>query len=116
MLQEARQHCDYLVVGLLTDPTTDRPQKNKPIQSMFERWVQLQAVAGVDAVIPFDTELDLINMLYAIRPHIRFVGEEYRYSEHTGKHIQGIEIFYNRREHDYSSSNLRNNIKLRNGL
>lgn len=111
MLQEARSHCDFLVVGLLVDPTADRPEtKQRPVQTMFERWVQLQAVDGVDAVIPFSTEVDLINMLYAVKPHIRFVGEEYRGTKHTGCDIEGIEIFYNRREHNYSSTNLRNRI------
>jgi len=110
MLQEAREHCDYLVVGLLSDPSVDRFEKNKPIQTMFERWVQLQAVKGVDIVIPFDTEIDLENMLYAVKPHIRFVGEEYKDTRHTGYDIPGIEIFYNRREHNYSSTSLRQRI------
>lgn len=108
MLQEAKAHCDYLVVGLLTDPTYDRPAKNFPVQSMFERFSQLQAVSGVDLVIPFDSELDLFNMLATILPSIRFVGEEYKNVGHTGKLIPGIEIFYNRRGHDFSSTELRN--------
>lgn len=107
MLQEAKAHCDILIVGLLTDPTISRPTKNKPVQSTFERYVQLQAVDGVAHVVPFDTEEDLVNILYAVKPHIRFVGEEYKGTKHTGCDIPGIKIIYNRREHNYSSTNLR---------
>lgn len=109
MLEEARSMCDFLIVGLLTDPTISRPKlKNKPVQSMYERYVQLQAVKGIDMIIPFDTEEDLENMLLMIKPHKRFVGEEYKDKEHTGKHIAGIEIIYNERKHNYSTSELRN--------
>jgi glycerol-3-phosphate cytidylyltransferase len=108
MLEEARSMCDFLIVGLLTDPTISRPNlKNKPVQSMYERYVQLQAVKGIDMIIPFDTEEDLENMLLMIKPDRRFVGEEYKDKEHTGKHIEGIEIIYNERKHNYSTSELR---------
>lgn len=111
MLAEAKARCDFLIVGLLTDPTIDRPDtKNKPAQSTLERWVQISGVGFVDMVIPFDTERDLHDMLSFIKPHIRIVGEEYRDVEFTGKHIDGIEIFYNPRSHSFSTSELRARI------
>jgi glycerol-3-phosphate cytidylyltransferase len=112
MLAEAKSKCDFLIVGILTDPTIDRPTiKNKPIQSVFERWMQLQAVSYVDYVIPFETERDLEDMLYVLMPTIRFVGEEYKGTEHTGHDIQGIQIYYNERKHSFSSSELRERLK-----
>ena len=111
MLSEARSKCDYLVVGLLTDPTHDREDsKNTPVQSILERWLQLQALSYVDAIIPFDDEKDLEDLLLLLMPNVRFVGEEYRDIEHTGKHIQGIEIVYNERKHSFSSSGLRKRV------
>lgn len=111
MLAEAKSRCDFLIVGLLTDPTIDRPDtKNKPAQTTLERWVQVAAVGSVDMIIPFDTERDLYDMLSFIKPHIRIVGEEYRDVEFTGKHIDGIEIFYNPRSHSFSTSELRARI------
>lgn len=110
MLAETKARCDFLVVGLLTDPTIDRDYKNKPVQSTLERWVQVSAVESVDMIIPFDTEKDLEDMLNLIKPNIRGVGEEYRNVEFTGKHIEGIEIFYNTRSHSFSTSELRERI------
>lgn len=111
MLSEAKSHCDYLIVGLLTDPTIDRREtKNKPIQSMFERWVQLQAVSYVDCIIPFSNEQDLMDMLLTIRPNIRFAGDEYRNKDHTGKDIEDIEMFYNQRRHSFSTTDLRKRV------
>lgn len=107
MLREAKENCDFLVVGLLSDPTIDRPDtKNKPIQSMFERWVQLQAVKYVDLIIPFSTEKDIVDMLLIITPDIRFVGEEYKGKDFTGCDLP-IEIYFNERKHSFSSSELR---------
>ena len=111
MLAEASSRCDFLIVGLLSDPTIDRPTtKNSPVQSMFERWVQVAGVEFVDMVIPFQTEKELEDMLLMIRPDIRVVGEEYRDIEFTGKHIEGIELYYNKRAHSFSSSELRERI------
>jgi len=73
MLQQAKTQCDYLIVGLLTDPTRDRPNKNYPIQTSWERWVQAQAIKAIDQVIPFDTEEDLENMIRILKPDVRFV-------------------------------------------
>lgn len=111
MLAEARAKCDFLIVGLLTDPTISRPDiKDKPVQTIFERFIQIQAVSYVDWLIPFETEEELVQMLLMIMPDFRFVGEEYRDKDHTGKHIKGIKIIYNRRRHGYSSSDIRERV------
>lgn len=109
MLEEARQYCDYLIVALQTDPTIDRPEKNKPIQSVFERFFQLKACRYVDEIIPYNTEQDLYNLLCAIKPDIRIIGEEYRDKHFTGKDLS-MEIYYNSRKHPYSSSELRKRL------
>lgn len=110
MLAEAKSKCDFLVVGLLTDPTISRAEKNKPVQSTLERWIQVSSCVFVDMVIPFDSEKDLNDMLHIIMPDIRFVGEEYKGKSHTGSDIEGIEIYYNKRKHSFSSSDLRDRI------
>ena len=108
MLAEAKSKCDFLVVGLMTDPTIDRPkEKNKPVQSVFERWVQASSVEFVDLVIPYETEQDLIDMLLLIKPDVRIIGEEYRDTDYTGKNIKDIDVYYNKREHSFSTSSLR---------
>lgn len=111
MLAESKSNCDYLVVGLQTDPTISRPSKNKPIQSVLERWLQLQSNKYVDMIIPYDTEEDLLNLLQIIEPNIRFIGEEYKDKDFTGKELENIKIFYNKRRHNYSSSSLRERVK-----
>lgn len=110
MLDECKRHCDYLYVGLITDPTTDRPEKNKPIQSVFERYAQLVAHRAVDEVVPLESEADLELALKSLPIDIRFVGEDYKGKSFTGKQIctdLGIEIFYNSRAHGLSSTELR---------
>ena len=107
-LMEAKSKCDYLIVGLLTDPTNDRPEKNKPVQSIFERYLQVSACKYVDEVIPFESEQDLIDIVLTINPDIRIVGEEYKDKEHTGKHL--CQIYYNKRRHSFSSSSLRERV------
>ena len=110
MLSKAKADCDYLVVALLTDPTISRPEsKNKPVQSILERYIQLQAVKYVDMIIPFDTEEDLETMIKLIKPDIRFVGEEYKGTKHTGWDL--CPIIYNERKHNWSSTNLRERLK-----
>ena len=109
MLEEAKSNCDYLVVGLQTDPTIDREEKNKPIQSVYERYVQLNAVKYVDEIIPYDTERSLLDLLQSQNIDIRFVGEEYRESKLTGRDL--IELHYTSRRHSFSSTNLRKVIK-----
>jgi len=109
MLEEAKLHCDRLVVGLQTDPTLDRPEKNAPIQSVTERYIQLAAVKYVDEIIPYSTEQDLSNLLKALPIDIRIIGEDYRDKDFTGKELN-IPLYYNKREHDWSSSALRKKI------
>jgi glycerol-3-phosphate cytidylyltransferase len=109
MLKESRDNCDYLIVGLQTDPTIDRPEKNKPIQTLVERYVQLKAVSYVDEIIPYESESDLINVLLLLRPDIRFIGSEYKSKSFTGMHI--TKIFYNSRYHNFSSTELRKRIE-----
>ena len=110
MLDECKMYCDYLYVGLIDDPTKDRPEKNKPIQSLFERYVQLSAHRAVDEVIPLSGEADLELALKALPIDIRFVGADYIGKNFTGKQLcsdLGIQIIYNRREHGLSSTELR---------
>ena len=112
MLQEAKEQCDRLVVALQTDPTIDRPEKNKPVQSVFERWVQLEGCKYVDQIIPYSTEEDLLNLLSSqmTRIDVRIIGEEYKDKEFTGKYLD-MEIYYNSRRHDFSTTNLRKKIE-----
>ena len=114
MLQEAKRHCDYLIVGLQVDPSIDRPEKNKPVQSIVERYIQLKAVKFVDEIIPYSTEADLLDLLQALPIDVRIVGEEYKNLDFTGKSladdVNGMEIFNNSRKHRFSSSELRNRL------
>lgn len=110
MLAEAKSICDYLIVGLQTDPTIDRETKNKPVQSIVERYVQLSAVKFVDDIIVYSTEKDLEDLLMFLPISYRFIGEEYEGKDFTGKQIceeRGIKIWYNSRKHRFSSSELR---------
>ena len=111
MLEESKSYCDHLIVGLQTDPTIDRPEKNKPIQSVYERYVQLNAVKYIDRIIPYDTEESLIDLLKSQHINIRFVGEDYRDKEFTGYDLP-IEVKYTSRQHSFSSSSLRERIKV----
>ena len=110
MLEESRSQCDYLIVGLQTDPTIDRPEKNKPIQSVYERFVQLDVVKYIDNIIPYDTEESLIDLLKSQHIDIRFVGEDYRDRDFTGSDLP-IEVQYTSRQHSFSSSGLRKRIE-----
>ena len=113
MLEECKRYCDYLYVGLIDDPTIDRPQKNKPIQSLFERYVQLNSNKNVDEVIPLSGEADLELALKSLPINIRFVGDDYLNKNFTGKDIcekLNIKIIYNKRNHGLSSTELRNRI------
>lgn len=112
MLQEAKEHCDYLIVALQTDPTIDRPEKNKPVQSVYERWAQVNACKYVDEIIPYETEEDLMNLLSSQmnRIDVRIIGEEYKDKNFTGKYLD-IDIYYNKRRHNYSTTDLRKRIE-----
>jgi len=111
MLAEAKENCDRLIVALQSDPTIDRPEKNKPVQAMFERYVQLSACKYVDHVIPYDTETDLYNLLAGYDWDVRFLGMDYYdRNDFTGVDLD-IPIHYCTRRHNYSSSGLRERIK-----
>jgi glycerol-3-phosphate cytidylyltransferase len=114
MLAEAKNHCDYLIAGLQTDPTIDRPDtKNKPIQSIVERQIQLSATRYVDEVVVYQTEQDLIDLLLILPIDVRILGIEYANQEFTGHNEcikKGIELIFNRRDHSFSSSSLRKRV------
>jgi len=114
MLAEAKNHCDYLIAGLQTDPTIDRPEtKNKPIQSIVERQIQLAACRYVDEVVVYQTEQDLIDLLLILPIDVRVLGVEYEGKRFTGDDAcwkRGIEIVYNCRDHSFSSSSLRKRV------
>jgi len=109
MLEEAKTQCDYLIVGLHTNPQIDRPQKNKPVQSTLERFIQLKGSKFVDEIIPYDTEEDLYNLLQIIKPDVRILGEEYRDKAFTGHDLK-IETYFNTRRHNYSTTKLRERL------
>ena len=114
MLRECKAKCDFLIVGLHTDPTIDRPNKNKPIQTIYERYVQLKNCKWVDDVIPYDTEEDLKNLLATVPINTRFLGEDYLGANVTGFDIcsqLNIGIEYIKRRHNYSSSELRQRMR-----
>lgn len=110
MLKEAKSKCDYLIVGLQTDPTIDRPEKNKPIQSVVERFIQLESCKYVDEVVVYATEKDLLDILYTYPINIRVVGEEYKDKDFTGKDLEHIEMYYNSRKHSFSTTELRQRV------
>ena len=114
MLKEARANCDYMIVGLQTDPTLDRPEKNKPIHSVFERYVQLEGCKYIDEIIPYESEKDLTDIFLTYGIDVRFIGEEYKDKDFTAKQIcvdKNIKIHYNKRQHSFSTTNLRKRIK-----
>ena len=109
MLAEAKSVCDYLIVGLHVDPSLERQEKNHPVQSLVERYIQLSAVSHVDEIIPYQTEDDLNNILLTFPIAVRVIGEEYRDANFTGKNLD-MKIHYNKRRHGFSSSLLRKNV------
>ena len=109
MLKEAKSVCDYLIVALQVDPTNDRPEKNRPIQSYYERWVQLSAVKYVDEIIPYTHEHELLTILQNNNIDIRILGDEYEHKMFTGRGLN-MEYYYNKRTHEYSSTELRERI------
>ena len=109
MLEEAKKQCDHLIVGIQTDPTIDRPEKNKPIQSLIERQIQVRGCKFVDETIVYETEADLILLLQTLPIDVRILGSEYKDKQYTGKGI--VTAYYNKREHSFSSSELRSRLK-----
>ena len=115
MLREAKDQCDYLICGLQVDPSLDRKSKNKPIQTIVERYTQLNAVEYVDEIIPYTTEQDLEDILSMLHIDVRIIGAEYKSGTFTGRAIcsaRGIEIYYNQRDHRFSTSDLRSRVCL----
>jgi glycerol-3-phosphate cytidylyltransferase len=114
MLAEAKNHCDYLICGIQTDPTIDRPEsKNPPVQSIVERQIQLSAVRYVDETVVYQTEKDLEDILLTLPIDVRILGIEYQQKDFTGMEIcndRGIELIFNKRDHSFSSSNLRKRV------
>lgn len=113
LLAKAKSHCDFLIVGLHTDPTIDRQEKNKPIQTTFERYTQLQNLKSVDLIIPYDTERDLFNLLATFNIQKRFIGSDYQYKNITGQELceyLDIKVVYIPRLHTWSSSELRRRL------
>ena len=114
MLKMEKEMCDYLKVALQVDPTVDRPGiKNKPVQSIYERYVQLQGCKYVDEILVYQTEQDLLNLIQTQTIHIRFLSEEYLNRDFTGKQYclnNGIDLHYHKRQHQYSSSDLRKRV------
>ena len=113
MLEECKKYCDYLICALQVDPTIDRPNKNKPIQSLVERYIQLDAVKYVDKIIPYSTEEELETLFSALDLDVRIIGEDYKNQDFTAKDIcqkRGIKVIYNRRDHHFSTSSLRKEI------
>lgn len=114
MLREAKEQCDYLICGLQIDPSVDRDNKNKPVQTIVERHTQLSAVKYVDEIIPYQTENDLIDILSMYNINVRILGEEYREKEFTGRDVckqRDIELYFNKRDHRFSSTDLRKRVR-----
>ena len=113
MLREAKSKCDYLICGLQVDPSIDRPEKNSPVQTIVERHTQLAAVKYVDEIIPYCTEVDLLDIINMYPINIRILGDEYRDKDFTGKdqcRKRDIELYFNKRDHRFSSSGLRKSV------
>ncbi len=114
MLEEAKRQCDYLIVGLQLDPSINRPEKNAPSQSIIERYIQLKGSKHIDEIVPYVTEQDLEDILKSFKIDLRIIGEEYKEKNFTGKDYcreKEIEIYYNSRDHRFSSSGLRKHVK-----
>lgn len=115
MLREAKEVCDYLICAIQVDPSLDRPEKNKPVQTLVERWTQLQGVKYIDEIIPYQSEKDVEDILQLFNIDIRIIGSEYKHGKFTGRAIcaaRGIEIYFNQRDHRFSSSDLRQRVAM----
>ena len=113
MLEEAKRQCDYLIAAIQVDPTIDRKSKNKPVQSIIERQIQVSSCKHVDEIIVYSTEKELEDIFMALPIDIRILGEEYKDTDYTGKDIcmkRGIELHFNKRDHFFSSSDLRQRV------
>ena len=121
MLQECKKVCDYLIVGLQVDPSKDRPEKSAPAQTLVERYIQLNAIKYVDEIVPYESERDLEDIFSMLHIDVRVLGVEYKDKNFTGKDIcnkRGVRIHFNKRDHRFSSTGLRqiiNNKETNNG-
>ncbi|CAI8381872.1 MAG: Glycerol-3-phosphate cytidylyltransferase [Flavobacteriaceae bacterium] len=114
MLEEAKRQCDYLIVGLQLDPSLNRPEKNSPSQSIIERYIQLKGSKHIDEIVPYVSERDLEDILMSFKIDVRIIGDEYKDKHYTGRDYcesKGIVIYYNSRDHRFSSSGLRKQVK-----
>ena len=109
MLKESKTQCDHLIIGLQTDPTIDRPEKNKPVQSVLERFIQVQACRYVDEIIPYATEKELMDILTSFPIDVRIIGEEYRDKQFTGYQLP-MAVYFNSRQHSISTTELRQRV------
>ena len=119
MLEDAKCECDYLICGLQTDPTLDRPEKNRPVQTVVERYIQLKACKFVDEIVPYATEQDLEDVLRSFKIDVRIIGDEYASKSFTGRQYceeKGIDLYFNKREHRFSSSGLRKEVQEKENL
>lgn len=114
MFEECRQYCDYLIVGLHVDPSIERQTKNKPVQSVYERYIQLKAISYIDEIVPYCYEYEIEQMMTTLPICVRFLGEDYRGKVFTGQQYcidNNIEIIYNSRKHKFSTTELRERVK-----
>ena len=112
MLEETKTQCDYLICGLQTDPSVDRPKKNSPIQSYYERFIQLSAVKYVDKIIPYTTEKELLTILQTNNIDVRILGDEYETKPFTGNNLN-MGYYFNKRTHNYSTTELRHRTAIK---
>ncbi len=113
ILEESKGQCDYLICGLQTDPTLDRPEKNRPVQSVVERYIQLKGCKFVDEIVPYATEQDLEDVLTSFKIDVRIIGDEYAKKNFIGRDYcekKGITLYFNKRDHRFSSSGLRKEV------
>jgi glycerol-3-phosphate cytidylyltransferase len=113
MLREAKTVCDYLICGLQVDPSLDRSEKNKPVQTLVERYVQLSGVKYVDEIVCYQSEADVVDILEMFNIDVKIMGSEYRDKDFTGKDVckrKGIQLYFNNRAHRFSSSDLRKRV------
>jgi len=111
LFEESKKKCDHLIVALQVDPTIDRPHKNKPVQSITERFIVLSSIKYIDEIVVYSTDEDLVNLLHWIRPNVRFLGTDYEktFDNIVGERLAPIEYIY--REHNWSTSDLRKRMK-----
>ena len=113
MFGECKQNCEYLIVGLQADPSIERQEKNKPVQSMFERYIQLNSCRYIDEIVPYVYETEIEEILRSVKPSVRFIGADYHGRDFTAKQYcldNNIELYFNNREHGFSTSELRRRI------